>query len=220
MMKRRGETIRARRKTLRLCLLCSFMASAAAFCNKETKKRSTRQQPLCSTILPDPPPSSSSKKIESESTFWHSIIRRDGIDQDNNNERIPCEPSLDAQGPLPAGAYQILGNEENEPKPTCRLSIAVDSTFAARKQQLSRLHQFIDCGLTTFQFQNDEESTCRRLCADTPDTVLRACQFIIPFQTPSTSILAQPSLVREQVLEILRRTGGDCIDTLRLECKS
>jgi len=201
-------------------LLCSLVAATAAGAFSEIGTphyRRTTQKGLYSTKLPDPSPSF--KKIEEESNFWRSIVRR-GDAQKDNDKRIPCDPSLDAEGPLPVGAYQILGKEEYEPKPTCRLSIAVD-TASSEEPDLSRLHRFIDCGLSTFQLKDEnEEVMCRKLRADTPETVLRACHFVVPFKTPSTSVMAQPSVVRDNVLQSLRRTGGDCIDSIQLECTS
>lgn len=202
-------------------LWCFLLASVGAFSRVDTHQ-STRikQQRLYSITIPDPPPSSFDK-IEHESNFWHSTVRKDGSSNNKYDEddstRIPCDPSLDIEGPLPSGAYQILGKAENEPKPTCRLSIAVD-TSTSDDPDVSRLHRFIDSGLSTFQLQKNTEWVYRKLQADTPKTLLSCCQFILPFQTPSTSIMAQPAVVRGNVLEALKRTGQESIDTLQLEC--
>lgn len=203
-----------------LMLLCCVLSQADSFSAPWHVLR-TKLQPLYSTEAPDLPPAP--KKIEEESNFWRSVVRI----RDDDDQRIPCDPSLDAEGPLPLGAYQILGNLDYEPKPTCRLSISVDTTTTAQDKddELSRWHRFIDCGFTTFQLNNNNNNNndgqiYRKLKADTPETVLNACQFVIPFKTPATSILAQPSIVRDFILQALHRTGADCIDTLQLECKN
>lgn len=188
-----------------LLLSCS-LGSAFAFSTATSIKR-TRQR-LHSTIAPD-----HYEKIEAESNFWHSVVRRDGKPQEEV-QRIPCVPSLDADGPLPPRAYQLLGNAEYEPVPTCLLTVAV----ASEDVNLSRMHRFIDCGLTTFQFQRSQVDVYGRLRAETPNSVLRGCHFVVPLTTPSTSIMAHPSIVRDTVLQSLRQTGGDCVDTLQLEC--
>lgn len=217
-MKRRRQatTMMSFHRILLLCCVVLSDDAATAFSTPWHEGR-TKAQPLHSTTSPDLPPLP--KKIEEESNFWRSVVR---IREDNDDRRIPCDPSLDAEGPLPFGAYQILGKSEYEPKPTCRLSIAVDTTTTRQSNDIDltrALHRFIDCGFTTFQLMDEQdELTCRRLKADTPETVLNTCQFVIPFKTPSTSILAQPSIVRDNVLQALHRTGGDCIDTLQLEC--
>jgi hypothetical protein len=192
--------------TVSALLLSCSSGLAFAFSTAPSIKRT--RQGLYSTTVPD-----SYEKIESESNFWHSLVWRDGKPQEEV-PRIPCVPSLDADGPLPPGAYQLLGNAEYEPVPTCLLTVAVGSEDV----DLSRMHRFIDCGLTTFQFQRSQVDIYGRLRAETPNSVLRGCHFVVPFTTPSTSVMAHPSIVRDTVLQSLRRTGGDCIDTLQVEC--
>ena len=210
--KRSHQKISSMTAALHRMLFLSLFAASAAFFTPRTHHSRSKRQRLCSTTLPDP----SLNEIKSESNFWRSVVRRDDVLSEDKSV-IPCDPSLDAQGSLPSGAYQILGNQKYELKPTCRLSVAIDSN---EKPDLARLHRFIDCGLTTFALNVLNEHVYKRLQADTPNTVLRTCQFITPFSTPSTSVLAQPSNVRDYVLEKLRRMGGDCIDTLQLECMS
>jgi hypothetical protein len=85
-------------------------------------------------------------------------------------------------------------------------------------EAVSKLHQFMDCGFNTFQLDDELVGVYRKLRADTPETVLNACQFVNTFQTPCNSVMAQPSIVRDEILHILRRNGGDCMDTLELKC--
>jgi hypothetical protein len=188
-----------------LLLSCS-LGPAFAFSTVPFAKRTWQR--LHSTIVPDP-----QEKIEAESNFWNSVVRRNGKPQEEV-PRIPCVPSLDADGPLPPGAYQLLGNADYEPVPTCILTVAMGSDDV----DLSRMHRFIDCGLTTFQFRRSQLDVYGRLRAETPNSVLRGCHFVVPFTTPSASVMAHPSIVRDTVLQSLRRTGGDCIDTLQVEC--
>lgn len=188
-----------------LLVLCS-LGAAFAFSTAPSVRRP--RQRLYSTTVPDP-----YEKIEAESNFWHSVVRRDGK-LPKEVSRLPSLPSLDVDGPLPPGAYQILGNAEHEPVPTCALTVSVGSD----EVDLSRMHRFIDCGLTTFQLKLSQGDVYGRLRAETPNSVLRGCHFVVPFATPSTSVMAHPTIVRDTVLQSLRRTGGDCIDTLQVEC--
>ena len=61
-----------------------------------------------------------------ESTFWRSVPKRRRPRED---EVIPYNSNLDADGPLPFGAYRVYGKPKYEPKRTCVLSVALD--FAA-----------------------------------------------------------------------------------------
>ena len=190
-----------------LLLLCS-LGAAASFSTTPSVRR-TRPR-LHGTTVRDP-----YEKIEAESNFWHSVIRRDGKPPQEDVSRPPCVPSLDVDGPLPPGAYQTLGNTAHEPVPTCLLTVSVGSD----EVDLSRMHRFIDCGLTTFQLPKPlQVDVYGRLRAETPKSVLRSCHFVVPFATPSTSVMAHPSIVRNTVLQSLHRSGGDCIDTLQFEC--
>lgn len=148
------------------------------------------------------------------SNFWQARIRKDNNTTDDAS-RIPFDPSLDKEGMLPSGAYQLLGDAENEPKPTCRLTIALNE--ATSSYDITHFHRFMDCGLTTFSLDNNNLELHRKLKQDTPRTVLEKCQFVVPLKTPSISIMAEPSIVRDVVLQSLKRTGAECIDTLQLE---
>ena len=212
-MKKRRQTISSRAQTR---IFLSSVISSIPFAFAFLSSTKPKLRPLHSTQTPDLPPFF--EKMENESNFWRTIVTK----QNDKHERIPCDPSLlDADGPLPAGAYQILGNAQQEPKPTCRLSISMDSTALFQSEEhevVSKLHRFMDCGFNTFQLTDELMGVYRKLRADTPETVLNACQFVNTFQTPSTSIMAQPSIVRDEILHILRHNGGDCIDTLELKC--
>lgn len=54
---------------------------------------------------------------------------------------IPCESNLDADGPLPFGAYRTYGNSAFEPKQTCLLTVALDFTPDIERQRIKRRNQ-------------------------------------------------------------------------------
>lgn len=92
---------------------------------------------------------------------------------------IPCESNLDADGPLPFGAYRTYGNVAYEPKPTCLLTVALDFTPDNQRQRIKRrnsrkqtaidrlvegvsvdravrdVQHLIDAGFTSFQVAED-----------------------------------------------------------------
>ena len=109
-----------------------------------------------------------------ESTFWRSVPKRRVPKED---EVIPCNSNLDADGPLPFGAYRTYGKPEYEPKKTCILSVALDFFTAKRRKgphkraaqmaaeiisdemnistAVRNVQQLIDAGFTSFQVAED-----------------------------------------------------------------
>jgi aryl-alcohol dehydrogenase-like predicted oxidoreductase len=165
------------------------------------------------------------------SNFWHTVVRND---EDDN--QLPCVPTLDKEGHLPLGAYLLHGDPIYEPKETCRLAVAIDvpalrvilkggdsSTLPA----VEKMQDLLDAGLTTFQLKASsqehqhwaEDHILGRLRQDTPPSVMNQCHLTIPIALPSekrtTGVTA--SSVRKTVLESLLRVGGDSIDCLQIQ---
>ena len=196
------------------------------------------------------------------SDFWGNVIRKDqdgGIHHEGNeNSPPPCIPTLDPiDGPLPSGCYlnspRSQASRYHDPKPTCRLSTAVDLSQRYDKTEwdvgevIRNMQKLIDSGLTTFQLAYDdskfdaldnvgswgEEYVYGRLIQETPNQIIQSCHLIVPWSVrfyeenrrkdnknnPNNAFSSfRRQDVRETVLEKLRRTGGEAIDTLQLKC--
>ena len=196
------------------------------------------------------------------SNFWGNVVRK-GQGGEIHAELVsshsppPCLPTLDPfDGPLPSGCFLQPRQDEDsligDPKPICRLSVAVDlqqrhdRTEWNSDEVIRNMQRFIDSGLTSFQLaydNNNDEDDIRagdwgvehiygRLLQDTPSHVTKNCHLVVPWlvrfreDNKMTSDRKGPKdaysaftkkNVREIVLEKLRRTGGEAIDTLQLK---
>lgn len=133
-----------------------------------------RQQQKDEIVLP-------SVSVE-ESNFWRHVPKRQRPRED---EVIPCESNLDADGPLPFGAYRTYGNPAYDPSRTCLLTVGLDFTADHRRRRIKKgpnkrrkqsavesmvegfnvnaavrnVQQLIDAGFTSFQVADDPTST-------------------------------------------------------------
>lgn len=161
------------------------------------------------------------------STFWFAVVRHDEEDL----KRLPCVPTLDADGPLPPAAYLTHGDPQNHPKATCRIATALSLDEATADELepteiVSALHRYIDHGITSFQIQSrpiglrpwTEESVYGRLWKETPLSVLNRCQLTVPMSIPGRHAVGiTPSLLRKTVIESMARIDCEAIDVVQVE---
>jgi len=173
----------------------------------------------------------------SESTFWHTIPNKD--QDDDHQQSLPCVPTLDADGPLPPGAYLTHGDPQYDPKSTCRVSVALDFSFNDSDDTpmdpnvlVVGMQRLIDGGLTSFQLKPSskewaEEQIYCRLRQNTPRSIIRQCQLTIPLLLPipkdpddTESLTAlTPAYIRKTLLESASRmgVGSDALDNVQLQ---
>jgi hypothetical protein len=164
------------------------------------------------------------------SDFWGTSIRNEVP------TGVPCIPSLDPiDGPLPPGAYQIIAGDshnENDLKPTCRISVAPDLNLKDRgeldpKEIVRNLQRSVDAGFQTLQLASPdsgmqawgEEEIFGRLWKETPAHVTDYCNVVVPLAIPGVNSVVSTNTIRQSVFDKLARTRGDAIDTLLLERK-
>lgn len=112
--------------------------------------------------------------------------------------KLPCVPTLDADGPLPRGAYHPLSQQQQQR--CCRVQVAWDVTSTLAPQSGSGLssedanamvetvQRFCDAGLSSFQIQTtnrQQQAWAERhvyggLIRDTPQSVLQHCRLTVP----------------------------------------
>lgn len=173
-----------------------------------------------------------SRRIASESNFWYSVVRKqDDVGDTESDTSLPCVPTLDNDGPLPPGAYFTLDDAQYEPKPTCRISVAVD---LGRKDddddtaaKVAKMHRLIDSGFTSFQLKQSSQDSDREevgnifhtLRRETPQSVLDKCQLTVPMPSlPKDAAGVNAGVIRRTILDSAGRIGGEAIDNLQLQC--
>ena len=135
--------------TCTICVVTSFCPPRIA--GFQTRKYTTTE--LYSLTV--------NKTGDSGTNFWNAVSRKNDIEDGTTGSRtvikVPVVPSLDADGPLPPGAYHVYGKDQFLPKPTCILSVAVNLNIPDGEeimdpgQIVDGMQQCIDSGLTSFQ---------------------------------------------------------------------
>ena len=160
------------------------------------------------------------------SSFWYSVAKQ----SDDSIASLPCEKDLDQDGQLPPGAYVTLSqNREVEPKPTCRISVALDLVSGGEDNELdpssivSQLNAFVDCGFTSFQLlprpneseRHLEAQFIKRFRQDNPSYQVERCQISVPLTIPDH--VGGATSIRNTVFESLRHIGGQDLDCVQLQ---
>ena len=199
---------------------------------RQSQMHSTSTSTSPSTTTPAPPPSSSSsEKYVQFENFWGTKI------VNSNKDRMPCVPTMDPlDGPLPPGAYNLLGSSETDSKPTCRLALGV--TMPPMPQQghlfdpdeiVGRLQQCLDAGFQTFQLVDEDFSwMIGRLHSQMPSWV--ETHWAVPMNLSSSTInsssscsssssssIPTPTMIRNSILEQCSIMNCEAIDTLLLK---
>lgn len=154
-----------------------------------------------------------------ESTFWYSVE-----EPKMSSHKIPCEPNLDRNGPLPPGSYM--------PSKQCLITVGIDTTpyannssFFDKMDVLRGMQRYIDQGLTTFQMANydnmlDEGTIFGALWKQTPRSVLSSCHLMCKLRPSPTQGGFQKFQVRNSILTgCLSRIGAEHIDTILVPCE-
>jgi hypothetical protein len=154
-----------------------------------------------------------------ESTFWYSVE-----ETKMNSHKIPCEPNLDRNGPLPPGSYM--------PSKQCLITVGIDTTsyannssFFDKMDVLRGMQRYIDQGLTAFQMANynnmlDEGTIFGALWKQTPRSVLSSCHLTCKLHPIPTQGAFQKFQVRNSILTgCLSRIGAEHIDTILVPCE-
>ena len=102
------------------------------------------------------------KRSIEKSNFWNFAPETTRPDE---NDTLPCESNLDADGPLPFGSYRMIGNPECDPKKTCLTTMSIDlmrlnpNPFSNNfdfsdidvSKVVTNMQSMIDSGFTSFQ---------------------------------------------------------------------
>ena len=102
------------------------------------------------------------KRSIKKSNFWNFAPETTRPDE---NQILPCESNLDADGPLPFGSYRMIGNPEYDPKKICLTTVSVDLMRLNRNpfstnfdysdidvsKVVTNMQSMIDYGFTSFQ---------------------------------------------------------------------
>jgi len=150
-------------------------------------------------------------------------------DDNETTEKVPCVPTLDIHsGPLPTRAYVVEGRQEFDAKSTCRIAIAVKLNLVGRDtindpdEVVRRLQACVDAGFDTFQLHDQGISSLnivRRMNENTPSYVNTHWSVSMKAPSASTNSNLSPTLeIRQSVLDLVKQTQGDALDSLQVDC--
>jgi len=150
-------------------------------------------------------------------------------DDNETTEKVPCVPTLDIRsGPLPTRAYFVEGKQEFDAKSTCRIAIAVKLNLVGRDtindpdEVVKRLQGCVDAGFDTFQLHDQGISSLnivRRMNENTPSYVNTHWSVSMKARSASTNSNVSRKLeIRQSVLDLVKQTRGDALDSLQVDC--
>ena len=161
---------------------------------------------------------------------------------------VVCRPG-NGNAQQPQQQSNDVEDDDDKVKKTCRMAVALDVPYLRRscqqeqitpREMVAKLHEYIDAGLSTFHFKTmirtqqqqqqqewAEETIFNTLYRETPLSVMKKCQFVIPLRllfaslpqsSSSSSSSYTPSAIRKRVVSsLMRMGGGDAIDCLQVQ---
>lgn len=223
---------------LHLCLfvyhlnVCSGFAftltSSIPSCRSRSMMRS-RPTLSASILLPDQAEERSKSSLFTD--FWGHTVRSKDTKSDQG-DFLPLDPSLDAHGELPRGAYTLHGNPASSPTEICRIALALDSETTKPDDEFDiptivrSLQNYLDDGFQTFQVKSGpgqqhtvvEQEILGRFFDETPAFARERCSVIIPLRIPAiTTAGMSPTFVRRHITSSLQRTGLEAIDCIQIQ---
>lgn len=123
---------------------------------------------LQNIVTPEPSTQDASPSKSSYSNFWYSVVRKEEKDH-VVDDRVPYDPDLDREGPLPAGAYLTHSDPVYyDPQAICRVTVAVDLTNGLDKdsdyadmdpsQIVGSMQKLLDAGMASFQLKSSSSN--------------------------------------------------------------
>ena len=157
--------------------------------------------------------------------FWGTKINSDDEAEMLDPRIVPFVSTLDVRdGPLPRGAHILEGKAEFDAKPTCRITIDVvaDNIDASDDVDalVRKLQDCIDAGFDTFRLHDQTPRSLaiiRKMNQNTPSNIQRHWTVDLKI-THSENPLSLKSDLRQSVLDLVEQTGGDALDSLKIDC--